>query len=204
MHMKISRRFFLAAAGGATLGAALLFLSRFKPAEGGGVFCGEAPPLVYGREECPVCKMVVDYPPSSAAMRARVRGVERWYFFDDVGCMATWHREVVRQGGEVVEVCVRDRVDGRWLKAEKAIFLVTTEFTAMGTGIVVVAPDNVERYKRGEVRGPWAVWSVEGSQQYNPPAKTGEVKAEVTYKCVVEKFEYGPAWSVSPDWYRNC
>ena len=166
--------------------------------------CTEEPQLGYGREECPVCKMVVDYPPSSAAMKARVRGVDRWYFFDDVGCLATWHREVEAQGGEVLYICVRDRVDGRWVRAEAAYFLVTSEFTAMGTGILAASPENVELYKRGVVKGPWIVLQVGGRGGYDPPKPSGDVKAVVTYKCVRERFRYGPAWSVDPNWHRGC
>ena len=203
----VSRRRFLAAVAGASLGAVLAAVWwRWGGAgggEAGGVRrCGEVR-LVYGREECPVCKMVVDYPPSAAAMRARVRGVERWYFFDDVGCMAVWYREVKRQGGEVLEVCVRDRVDGSWIRGEDAVYLATGEFTAMQTGIVAVSPDNVEAYKRGVVKGPWRIETLDGPQDYSPPPP-GEVRGVVDFKCLVEKFDYGAAWSVDPNWHRGC
>ncbi len=199
--MYTRRKFFLSAltAAGVAVGAAFLFSILFR----GGERC-EEPPLVYGREECPVCKMVVDYPPSAAVMRARVRGVERWYFFDDIGCLATWHREVETAGGEVLLACAVDRVEGRWIDVERASLLVTTEFTAMGTGLLAVAPENVERYKRGETSGSWRVKTLEGVTLYNPPKISGQLVRVVNYKCVRDKFHYGPAWSTPPNWYSDC
>ncbi|MFN3803831.1 MAG: nitrous oxide reductase accessory protein NosL [Pyrobaculum sp.] len=200
--MPTRRTFFALLLG--LVGTAALFgvLSRLRGGEGG-LYCGEEPPLVFGREECPVCKMVVDYPPSAAAMKVRLRGVERWYFFDDVGCLATWHREVENSGGEVLQVCVIDRVEGRWIEAREASLLVTTEFTAMGTGILAVAPQNLERYKRGEASSPWRVKAI-GGDVYSPPKPSGEVRKVVSYKCVLNNFHYGPAWSSPPGWYNSC
>ena len=144
--------------------------------------CGD-PPISYGRDECPVCKMIVDYEPSSAAMLVEEFGRQRWYFFDDLGCAAVWYKVVKGRGGRVLAVCARDCVDGQWIDLRSAAVLITDEFTSMNTGFLAAKPENVEAYRRGEVRwGP----------------RPGKLIKTVSGSCLLEQFRYGEAWSVPP------
>jgi len=147
------------------------------------------PPIAYGRDECPVCKMVVDYEPSSAAVLAEEFGRLRWYFFDDLGCAAVWYKVVKTRGGRVLAVCARDRVDGRWIDLREAVVLVTDEFTSMNTGFLATSPEGVEAYRRGEVRwGP----------------RPGRLFKTAAGMCLLERFKYGDAWSVPAGWDEGC
>jgi len=109
-------------------------------------------PILYGRDECPVCKMIVDYQPSSSAMYVEEFGRRRWYFFDDLGCAAVWYKVVRSRGGRVLAVCAGDRVDGQWIDLRSAVVLITDEFTSMNTGFLAARPENVEAY-RGRADG---------------------------------------------------
>ena len=62
---------------GGALAAALaspLFITQLL--EGRETTC-DNPPILYGRDECPVCKMIVDYQPSSSAMYVEEFGRRR-------------------------------------------------------------------------------------------------------------------------------
>jgi len=127
--------------------------------------------------------MIVDYEPSSAAMYVEEFGRRRWYFFDDLGCAAVWYRVVKSRGGRVLAVCARDRVDGQWIDLRSAAVLITDEFTSMNTGFLAAKPENVEAYRRGEVRwGP----------------RPGKLIKTVSGACLLERFRYGESWSVPP------
>jgi hypothetical protein len=95
--MLTRRRLLILGTGAA---AALVFAFILRHLESGGeeAACGE-PPILYGRDECPVCKMIVDYEPSSAAMYVEEFGRRRWYFFDDLGCAAVWYKVVKAEAG---------------------------------------------------------------------------------------------------------
>jgi hypothetical protein len=183
----ITRRRFLILGVGVAAALAALYLWR----RGGGgeeVGCGD-PPITYGRDECPVCKMIVDYEPSSAAMLVEEFGRQRWYFFDDLGCAAVWYRVVKTRGGRVLAVCGRDRIDGKWVDLRRAVVLVTDEFTSMNTGFLPTEPQNVEDYREGRVKwGP----------------RPGRLLKTVPGACLLEKFKYGDAWSVPPGWDEGC
>jgi hypothetical protein len=184
----LTRRRFLILGTGAAAALLSLFILRRLESGGGEATCGE-PPISYGRDECPVCKMVVDYEPSSAAMYVEEFGRRRWYFFDDLGCAAVWYKVVKSRGGRVLAVCARDRVDGQWIDLQSAAVLITDEFTSMNTGFLAAKPENVEAYRRGEVRwGP----------------RPGKLIKTVSGSCFLERFRYGESWSVPPGWDEGC
>jgi hypothetical protein len=184
----LTRRRLLILGTGAAAALFSLFILRHLESGGGEVACGE-PPVSYGRDECPVCKMIVDYGPSSAAMYVEELGRRRWYFFDDLGCAAVWYKVVKGRGGRVLAVCARDRVDGQWIDLRSAAVLITDEFTSMNTGFLAAKPENVEAYRRGEVRwGP----------------RPGKLIKTVSGACLVERFRYGESWSVPSGWDEGC
>ncbi len=133
--------------------------------------------------------MIVDYEPSSAAMLVSEFGRRRWYFFDDLGCLAVWYRVVKERGGSVEKICARDRVTGQWIELEKAVVLVTDEFTSMNTGFLATQPQNVERYRSGDV-------------QWGP--RPGRLLKTLPPRCLLERFRYGTQWSVPQGWDEEC
>jgi len=181
-----TRRRLLMLGGGLVAALALAYLQL----RGEDIRCGDPPPPIsYGRDECPVCKMIVDYEPSSAAMLVEEFGRRRWYFFDDLGCAAVWYKVVKTRGGRVLAICGRDRVDGQWINMKEAYVLVTDEFTSMNTGFLAVKPENVEAYRSGRVK-------------WGPPP--GGLQKVLPAMCLLERFRYGDAWSVPRGWDEGC
>ena len=189
--VRITRRGLVALIAAAPIAylAARAFLGGCEAPKPTGVKCPVEPPVAYGRDTCPLCQMPVTDPWYSAAALVCVRGRPTWFAFDDIGCMAHWTAEYAP--GEVLLRCVVDRVDGEWIVAEKAQYLVTTEYTQMGTGILAVKPGNEELYRRGVVLAKGF------------PRPSGEVLAVVDWRCV-SGFRYGEGFSVPRDWYRGC
>ena len=190
-YVKVTRRRLIALLVAAPIAylAARALLGGCEAPKPSGVRCPVDPPIAYGRDACPLCQMPVTDPWYSAAALVCVRGRPRWFFFDDIGCMAHWTAEYAP--GDVLLRCVVDRVDGEWIVAEKAMYLVTTEYTQMGTGILAVKPSNVGKYLRGvvEARGF--------------PRPSGRVLKVVDYRCV-SRFRYGEGFEVPRNWYADC
>jgi hypothetical protein len=106
-----------------------------------------------------------------------------------LGCAAVWYKVVKRRGGRVVAVCARDRVDGQWVVLHSAAVVLREVFTSMNTGFLAAKPENVEAYRRGEVRwGP----------------RPGKLIKTVSGSCLLERFRYGETWSVPPGWDEGC
>jgi len=100
-----------------------------------------------------------------------------------------WYKVVKGRGGRVLAVCARDRVDGQWVDLRSAAVLITDEFTSMNTGFLAARPENVEMYRRGEVRwGP----------------RPGRLIKTVSGSCLLERFRYGESWSVPSGWDEGC
>ena len=100
--------------------------------------CGAAsaatgpPDIVYGRDLCTECRMIIDDPRFAAAYRT-LDGEERR--FDDIGGLVLYGVE----SGELVSaaVWVHDYDSEAWLPADEAVFVVAERFpTPMGHGVL--------------------------------------------------------------------
>lgn len=102
------------------------------------VGCGkvdmDAPPeIVYGRDICTRCGMIIEDTPFAASYMT-TSGEPR--IFDDMGDMMVHQAET---GEEVRAYWVRDYETGEWLRAEEAFFVQTSEIhTPMGYGLLAL------------------------------------------------------------------
>lgn len=94
----------------------------------------DAPPeIVYGRDICTRCGMIIEDTPFAASYMTR-SGEPR--IFDDIGDMMV-HQAETRE--EVHAYWVRDYETGEWLRAEEAFFVQTSEIhTPMGYGLLAL------------------------------------------------------------------
>ena len=91
----------------------------------------KAPNIVYGREACSECRMIIGEKKFSAAL---VDAAGEIYKFDDIGCA---QRYVDKNATMVKRLWVRDYVSENWVDGQKAYFLVADSFvTPMGHGVV--------------------------------------------------------------------
>ena len=92
-----------------------------------------AAPILVGVDTCAKCAMAIKEPLHAAQFRTPSKS----YKFDDIGCMVLYlneHRELADP-----EVYVVNRADGEWIRGETAYFLLSTEKTPMGYGLLAYA-----------------------------------------------------------------
>lgn len=98
----------------------------------GGVRSGGAPQILFGRDICDRCRMVISEERHSAAARAWGREQR----FDDPGCLLSFLAEEPEIEASTVESWVHDESDA-WRRAEEAWFAVDPEGgTPMASGIL--------------------------------------------------------------------
>jgi copper chaperone NosL len=101
------------------------------------------PDLRLGREECAECGMLISEERFSTASLVDKGGERLYFYFDDVGCLLDYERELPG-GVTVFERYVHDHDTRAWVPAEDASFLLAgaTLQTPMGSGIAAFAtPD---------------------------------------------------------------
>lgn len=105
----ISRRAFLLAT------AAMALTGCGGPAKG-------PEDIVWGRDACEFCRMIID----ERRFAAEVRGgpKNRITKFDDIGCAIHWLKQMAWDDEQVSEIWVTDHENGRWIDARQARFVL--------------------------------------------------------------------------------
>ncbi len=116
------------------------------------------PHIRLGRDECAACKMsVVDERCAAGALVEDAEGV-RHLVFDDIRCLllyARGHEDAVFRGR-----WVQDYRRSGWLDASGARFLLGSRVrTAMGSGIIAVAPTGDAAADEAEFGGKASDWT---------------------------------------------
>lgn len=75
-------------------------------------------PIVWGREVCTRCQMVISDRNDAAQLRSAHD--HRLHFFDDLGCAVLWEEEEARSGHRVEEFWVSNGTETGWQEAAKA------------------------------------------------------------------------------------
>jgi copper chaperone NosL len=105
------------------------------------------PDLRLGRDECAECGMLVSEDRFSTASLVAKGGERLYYYFDDVGCLLDYERELPGDV-TVIERYVHDHDTKAWVSAQDASFLlagVAALQTPMGSGIAAFVTPNAAR-----------------------------------------------------------
>jgi copper chaperone NosL len=102
------------------------------------------PDIIYGRDLCIECGMLITEPRFAAAYR--IDGEARP--FDDIGGMLLYGAESGELSAASVEVWVHDRDTGEWIAAGAAHYVIAEgAVTPMGYGVVAfIDPDRAKAY----------------------------------------------------------
>lgn len=88
----------------------------------------ETPKILYGKEKCGFCNMIIGEERFSAVIKSG----QDLFKFDDIGCAAQWFKKRT----DTIDFLVRDYETAEWLKAEEAVFIRSKELmTPMGYGL---------------------------------------------------------------------
>ncbi len=109
---------------------------------GSGSDLDQPPQIMLGQDPCDECRMIINEVRFAAAYTT-ADGQRR--FFDDIGCMIVHHNKLHESAARF---WVADFRDGRWLPAEKALFIVGSEIpTPMAFGVIAI---DQEEYAQGQ------------------------------------------------------
>lgn len=127
--------------------AALLILCLVVPACTDGADATGPPEIVYGRDLCIECGMLITEPRFAAAYR--IDGEARP--FDDIGGMLLYGTETGELSATSVAAWVHDRDTGEWIAAGAAHYVIAEgAVTPMGYGIVAfLDPARAAEYAAG-------------------------------------------------------
>jgi len=111
------------------------------------------PDIRYGEDVCDECRMIINEPRFAAAYVTRQGEVRR---FDDIGDMVQYHR---KHAEEVAVFWVHDFETEEWLRADQAVFVISSEIhTPMGHGIVAVRDRGRAERLMASLRGKVLTW----------------------------------------------
>jgi copper chaperone NosL len=107
---------------------------------GGGVI--EPPAILYGRDECEECRMIISDERYAAALVIAENGAFRGIPFDDIGCLLAYERGHAE--ASIAARYVRDAAGTTWLDAASGSFLHSPSLeTPMAFGVAALATPDV-------------------------------------------------------------
>lgn len=119
-----------------------LFLSATALAGCGERDLSKPPKVLYGRDVCAQCRMIIQDERYAAAS---VSADGQYFKFDDIGCMARHEKEAAGRGPGS---WVHDGVSGQWIETGQATFAHARDLvTPMGYGLMAfAAADDAEKW----------------------------------------------------------
>ncbi len=131
-----------------------LYLAIFAVLGCGQQDLSKPPKILYGRDVCAQCRMIID-DERFAAAAVSVDG--RIFKFDDIGCLAVHEKE---QKSRMLKTWARDAGTGGWVEKEKALFVYSRDLvTPMGYGFAAfTASEDAEQWAH-EKAGRLVTWN---------------------------------------------
>ena len=122
------------------------------------------PKIVYGKEACSECHMIITEKKFSAAVVDAVGEVSK---FDDIGCAWLY----IKEGQAVMEqLWVRDDVTEEWMDGEKAVYVVSDALkTPMGHGVAAFRSESDAQKLLVQYHGELVSWDKMGASFLNNP-----------------------------------
>ncbi|MBI1978191.1 MAG: nitrous oxide reductase accessory protein NosL [Candidatus Omnitrophica bacterium] len=113
----------------------------------------EPPKIRFGEDACDECRMIISEERSSASSLDSGGMVLK---YDDIGCMILNHRA---QAVAPKRSWVHDHETGKWIEAEKALYVFSEDFhTPMAYGIRAFSDEEVASRLAGERKGRVLLW----------------------------------------------
>jgi copper chaperone NosL len=98
----------------------------------------EPPEIIFGQQECEVCRMIITDERFACAAILELGGRHQSLCFDDLGCLIR-HNEESAEDSRIVRRFVKDVRTMQWLDATTAAFVRGDIKTPMGYGVAAVA-----------------------------------------------------------------
>ncbi len=112
------------------------------------------PKILYGRDVCAQCRMIID---DERFAGAAVSADGQFLKFDDIGCLAAHEKE---PESRMLRSWVHDAVSGKWIGREQARFVYARDLVSpMGYGFAAFAvAEDAERWAQ-EKAGRLVTWN---------------------------------------------
>ncbi|MBI3304513.1 MAG: nitrous oxide reductase accessory protein NosL [Deltaproteobacteria bacterium] len=108
----------------------------------------QPPQIRYGEEPCAFCGMLISEERFAAALTTSTGETKT---FDDIGCLL---HDLTKWDQSTLHVWVHDYGSGRWLKAQRAVFVRSREVpTPMGGGLFAFSAQEAAAQFANEVHG---------------------------------------------------
>ena len=109
--------------------------------------------IMVGVDTCAKCAMSIKEPLHAAQFRAPDSEVLK---FDDIGCLVLYLNEKKIANPEVYVV---NQADGQWVRGETAYYVLSTEKTPMGYGLLAYATGDQAKAASAKYSGQMVNWS---------------------------------------------